>query len=87
MSNLLEFILTKVVVVHQAYVPHLLPHGDLLYSTLVQRELLCYIYIAGGKRNRELPNVNEILLNTRYPVLHRMMFGDRKDFELSVYAT
>lgn len=36
---------TKVIVLHEAEVPHLLPHGDLLHSALVQGELLGYIYV------------------------------------------
>ncbi len=43
MTNVWVF--TEVIVGHETDVSYFLPHGDLFNTTLVQGELLCYIYI------------------------------------------
>lgn len=45
--------LTKVIVLQQVEVAHLLPHGDLLHSALVQVKLLRNVNIAATQQNRQ----------------------------------
>lgn len=43
---------TKVIVLQEAEVANIFPHGDLFYSALVQGELLGHIYVTEEEKKR-----------------------------------
>ncbi len=57
MTNVWVF--TEVIVGHETDVSYFLPHGDLFNTTLVQGELLCYIYIT------EKVDLNLLIINAK----------------------